>query len=85
MPQALQQLRARHAIDAAAVARLGDSTQSGDVNIAVYDYNPPAPQVLCALGSTDANGTYDGPGGRYAWAAPFLRFDQRALWAETKP
>ena len=41
--------------------------------------------VLFGLGSTDANGTYAGPGGRFAWAAPFVRFEQKALWAEARP
>ena len=45
MPTALQALREHHGIDATAMARLGDDTQSGDVHIAVYDYTPSAPQV----------------------------------------
>lgn len=86
MPTALQALRASPgSIDAVAVAALGDQTHSGDVHIAVYDFNLVAPRVLLALGTVDVNGTYSGPGGRYAWAAPYLRFDQKTLWAEPKP
>jgi len=85
MPTELQKLRKTPgSISAAAVAGIGDETHSGDVHIAVYDFNPAKPQVLFAIGSVDANGTYTGPGGRYAWAAPFLRFDQQALWDEAR-
>ena len=60
-------------------------TGSGDVHIAVYDFSPAAPAVLISLGSTSRNGTYVGAGGRKAWAAPFVRFPTRALWAEPPP
>ena len=57
-------------------------TQSGDVHIAVYDWDRTDPTLLVALGSTSANGTYVGTGGRSAWAAPFVRFPMKALWAQ---
>ena len=60
-------------------------TQSGDVHIAVYDFDPQAPSLYVALGSTSANGTYDGPGGRKACDAPYVRFAADALWAEPPP
>ncbi len=53
--------------------------------VAVYDFTPGAAKVLFALGSTDVNGTYSGQGGRYAWAAPFVRFDTASLWKEKRP
>ncbi len=47
--------------------------------------SPGAPAALFALGTTDANGTYSGPGGRYAWQAPFVRFATEQLWKEERP
>ena len=62
------------------------ATQSGDVHIAVYDFTLGRSAVLFALGSTDENGTYTGPGGRYAYAAPYVRFPlegEGGLWQVT--
>ena len=61
------------------------ATGSGDVHIAVYDFNPDEPAVLVSLGRTNANGSYSGEGGRPAWAAPFVRFAMNTLWDEKKP
>jgi hypothetical protein len=73
-------------LSAAAVAQqIPRATGSGDVHIAVYDYTPGSQNVLLSIGSTDVNGTYDGPGGRKACYAPFVRFDAAALWKVQKP
>ena len=61
------------------------ATHSGDVHIAVYDFTPGREAALIAIGTTDANGTYTGPAGRNAWAAPFVRFATKALWSEPRP
>ena len=61
------------------------------MHIAIYDYRPERGcgrrlfSVYLALGSTDANGTYTGPGGRKAWAAPYIRFEAGALFQELPP
>ena len=61
------------------------ATRSGDVHIAVYDFAPGSESAYFAIGSTDVNGTYDGPGGRQACDAPFVRFRSKALWSEVRP
>lgn len=91
MPAAVKALAAASNITAEAVAAMGEETQSGDVHIAIYDYRPSKGcgrrlfSVYLALGSTDANGTYTGPGGRMAWAAPYVRFEAGALFAQQPP
>lgn len=59
------------------------ATESGDVHTAVYDYGNA--EVLFALGSTSANGTFVGPGARKAYAAPYVRFQTASLWGEKRP
>jgi len=73
-------------VTAATVAQtLPRLTQSGDVHIYVYDFAPGREAVLVSLGRTSRNGTYVGPGGRPAWAAPFVRFPTASLWSEPPP
>ena len=91
MPDAVKALAAASNITAHSVAALGEETQSGDVHIAIYDYRPSKGcgrrlfSVYLALGSTDANGTFHGPGGRYAWAAPYVRFEAGDLFSQMPP
>lgn len=73
-------------VTATAIAQtLPRYTQSGDVHIAVYDWDHDEPALLVAIGTTSANNTYVGKGGRPAWAAPFVRFPMKALWAQAPP
>jgi len=91
MPDAVKSLAAAGNVTAETVAALGEVTQSGDVHIAIYDFRPSRGcgrrlfTVYFALGSTDSNGTYSGPGGRKAWAAPYVRFEAGALFEERAP
>jgi len=91
MPAATAALAAAHNITAESVMELGEQTQSGDVHIAIYDFRPYRGcgrrlfSVFIAIGSTDANGTYDGEGGRKAWAAPYVRFEAGALFETPHP
>ena len=60
-------------VTATAIAQtLPRYTQSGDVHIAVYDWDHDEPALLVAIGTTSANNTYVGKGGRPAWAAPHV-------------
>ena len=41
--------------------------------------------MIVATGTTDVTGSFTGPGGRYAYAAPLLRFATDALWSRPAP
>ena len=71
-------------LNAATVAQnLPRLHKTGDVHIMVVDYA--TNHLLIAIGSTSANNTFVGPGGRKAYRAPFLRFSCEQLWKEARP
>lgn len=63
--------------------RRGSATAVSDA--AKMKLTPGGAAALFALGTSSANATFHGPGARYAYAAPFVRFEADALWNEPAP
>ncbi len=85
-PDAINRVLQAGGLSAAAVAsNIPRAHQTGDVHIAVYDMAPDSAAMLVAVGTTSANYSYKGVGGRPAWAAPFVRFEAEALWRQPAP
>ena len=55
------------------------------MHIGIYDFTPRAEAALFALGTVGANSTFHGPGARYAYQAPFVKFVSDDLWNEPAP
>eukprot|EP00949_MAST-11_sp_MAST-11-sp1_P003514 g3514.t1 len=55
-------------------------TESADVHAAIYDFGE-KPTAYISVGITNSSGGYE----RKAYASPFLKFDQEALWNEPAP
>jgi len=68
-------------LDAVTTISIAAGHETGDLHIAIYDYNPEAPKLWVSLGRIDQNGDF-GPDN--AWKAcfrPYLAYTMADLWA----